>query len=257
MCELFGVSSAGKIRVNELLREFYSHSEHHPDGWGLAIFYENSVSLEKEPVKASASQYLKERLRHKIEVKNMLAHIRLATRGNTEYENSHPFVRRDNCGRTWTLVHNGTIFEYPPLSHYVYEQEGKTDSERILCYLIDRINKKQTEIGHMLNAGERFHLLDVLVCDMAEGNKLNLLLYDGEFLYAHSNYANSLYVRQTEGAALFATVPLGRSDWELLPFTALCAYKDGKKVREGTRHEKEYKDNEADLKYLFTDYASL
>ena len=257
MCELFGVSSSDKIRVNECLKEFFSHSVRHPNGWGIAVFYENSVSLEKEPVQASTSLYLKERLRHKIEVKNMIAHIRLATRGSMEYENSHPFVKRDNYGRTWTLAHNGTIFDYPLLNPFIYKQEGGTDSERILCYIVAQINKKQTETGRMLNAEERFCLLDSLICDMADRNKINLLIYDGEFLYAHTNYADSLYVRQTKGAALFATVPLDYADWEPLPFTVLCAYKDGKKVREGTKHGKEYKDNEADMKFLFTDYASL
>lgn len=257
MCELFGISSSGKVRVNEWLKEFYSHSVRHPNGWGLAILYENAVSLEKEPVRAVDSSYLKERLRHKIEVKNMIAHIRLATRGTTEYENSHPFVKRDNYGRTWTLAHNGTIFNYPPLNPYIYEQEGRTDSERILYYFVDQMDRRQTEIGRMLDADERFCLLDSLICDMAEGNKINLLIYDGEFLYVHTNYANSLYVRQTESAALFATVPLDRSDWSLVPFTALCSFRDGKKVREGTRHGKEYKDNEADMKFLFADYAVL
>ena len=81
MCELFGVSSRRKIEVNDLLREFFSHSVRHPNGWGMAVFYKNSVSLEKEPVQAIKSAYLKERLHQKISVRNMIAHIRLATRG--------------------------------------------------------------------------------------------------------------------------------------------------------------------------------
>ena len=47
MCELFGVSSGRRIEVNDLLKEFFSHSVRHPNGWGMAMFYENSVSLEK------------------------------------------------------------------------------------------------------------------------------------------------------------------------------------------------------------------
>lgn len=257
MCELFGVSSSGKIRVNEWLIEFYSHSVRHPNGWGLAVFYENSVSLEKEPIQASGSLYLKERLRHRIEVKNMIAHIRLATRGTMEYENCHPFVKRDNWGRTWTLAHNGTIFDYPALSRYMEVQEGRTDSEQILCCLVDRVDKQQAKLGRALNDRERFLLLDELVCDMARGNKLNLLIYDGEYTYVHSNYANSLYVHQMRETALFATVPLDQSEWELLPLTALCVYRDGKRVWEGTSHGHEYVDNEADMKFLFTDYATL
>ncbi|MCR5529980.1 MAG: class II glutamine amidotransferase [Saccharofermentans sp.] len=42
-------------------------------------------------------------------------------------------------GRTWTLAHNGTIFEGDLLNRY-YIQNGTTDSERILLYLIDQID---------------------------------------------------------------------------------------------------------------------
>lgn len=257
MCELFGVSARNKTEVSALLREFFSHSEKHPNGWGMAVFYENAVSLEKEPVKASQSAYLKERLRQRLEVRTMIAHIRYATVGNMEYTNCHPFVKRDSMGRSWTLAHNGTIFNYPPLSPYLYEQEGNTDSERILCFFVDRIDQAQSASGRPLTKQERFALLDGLVCDMAGGNKLNFLLFDGEMLYVHSNYANSLYVYQREETLLFATVPLTRASWSLHPFTTLCAYEKGRRVFVGTDHKKEYVDNEKDMKFIFTDFAGL
>lgn len=260
MCELFGVSAAKRLQVNDMLKEFYSHSVCHPHGWGLAIFHENSASIEKEPVEAAGSAYLKERLRHKITVRAMIAHIRLATVGTLEYENSHPFVMRDNFGRTWTLAHNGTIFDYPKLNDYIYEQEGRTDSERILYHIVEQMNEAQEEAGRALDAKERFQVLDAIVCDMAEHNKLNLLIYDGELMYAHTNYANSLYVCQMDGAAVFATVPLeaiGVHRFKPLPFTTLCAYQRGRRVFCGTTHNKEYKDNEEDMKYLFMDFSCL
>lgn len=77
----------------------------------MAFFYGNAVSLEKQPEATYKSIYLKQRLRVNIEVDKMIAHIRLATRGSMEYENTHPFVQRDNSDRSWTLAHNGTIFE--------------------------------------------------------------------------------------------------------------------------------------------------
>ncbi len=47
MCELFGISSARPVRLNALLREFYSHSGEHPDGWGLATFHDGIPSIEQ------------------------------------------------------------------------------------------------------------------------------------------------------------------------------------------------------------------
>lgn len=257
MCELFGVSSADRVLVNDLLREFASHGVRHPNGWGIAVFYGNSVSLEKEPVAAHKSVYLKERLRHRFSVHNMIAHIRMATRGNIDYENCHPFVMRDNRDRTWTLAHNGTIFDCPAMQKYVHTQEGQTDSERILCHIIDRVNGRQTQLGRSLTAAERFRLLDEIICQAAPHNKLNLLIYDSEQLYVHTNYANSMYLKQTEGTAMIATVPLERSGWEPVKFTTLLAYRDGKQIFCGTDHGHEYIDTPKDMQYIFVDYAGL
>ena len=135
MCELFGVNSAEAIGCNKLLQEFFEHGIDNPDGWGIAAFYGNSVSLEKEPVSSLESVYLKNRLTEDIVIDKLIAHIRKASKGGIEYKNSHPFIRRDSSNRTWTLAHNGTIFESTELEPYVSRQKGQTDSERILYYL--------------------------------------------------------------------------------------------------------------------------
>lgn len=257
MCELFGICSSTKIELNEALKEFFPHSADHPHGWGLAVFYENSVSLEKEPIQASKSFYLKERLKHPISAKAAIAHIRLATVGTMEYENSHPFVKRDNHDRSWTLAHNGTIFDCPKLDRYIHQQEGQTDSERILCYIVAMINRKQVQVGRALNAAERFWLLDGIICEIAPANKLNLLIFDGECMYMHVNYANTLYLCQQAETVLFSTVPLSRGTWSPAPFTTLCAYRDGIRAYIGTDHGHEYKDDPQDMKYLFANFSEL
>lgn len=257
MCELFGVSSVEKVPVGELLREFFSHSPRHPNGWGMAMFYGDSVSIEKEPVCASRSRYLRARLRHGVEARNMIAHIRLATRGHTDFENCHPFVKRDNAHRAWTLAHNGTIFDCPALEGYVHTQEGRTDSERILCHIIALVDQRQSALGRPLTAEERFQLVDGAVCQVSPHNKLNLLIYDGEQFYVHTNYANSLYVKRTGGTAIFSTVPLDRGKWEPVPFTTLLAYRDGNEIFRGTNHGYEYKDDPKDTHLLFMDYSEL
>ena len=72
------------------------------------------------------------------------------------------------------MVHNGTIFDYWQLDKYFKIQDGDTDSERILMYLVDRENEKTRELGREPDENERFLLLDEIVSDMAKGNKLNL-----------------------------------------------------------------------------------
>ena len=75
MCELFGVSSRDDFYANDYLKAFYAHSDFHPHGWGLACVSRNSALVEKESVKASTSNYLRERLSQPITEKLLLALI--------------------------------------------------------------------------------------------------------------------------------------------------------------------------------------
>lgn len=257
MCELFGVSSPEKIELNEMLRTFFSHGTEHPHGWGMAFFYGNGVSVEKEPVASFKSEYLKHRLRYRIEADQMLAHIRLATRGSMDYENTHPFVIRDCDGRAWTLIHNGTIFECDVLRKYVHKQEGKTDSERILLYLVDRMNQARREKGNSLSLKERFSVADEVLCEITPENKINLLLFDGELLYAHTNFKNSLHICRKGKAEIISTEPLDFDSWEDLPLNQLLAFKEGELAFRGTNHGNEFFATEEKMRLLFLDFAGL
>ena len=257
MCELFGISCENRIKVNEYLKEFFQRSDKHPNGWGLATFSDGNVSIEKEPVQASKSHYLKERLRYPISEKCMLAHIRQATIGVMSYVNTHPFTLNDDSGRRWTLIHNGTIFNYPQLNTYLYTQNGATDSERILIHLVELINVERKRRKHDLNAAERFEILQKEIGFMSKGNKLNLLFFDGEYMYAHCNFKDSLYVLEKPGTAIFCTQPVGNDSWETVPFTSLLAYKDGIQIFQSAPHGNEYIENPEDYKYLYLPFSSL
>ena len=257
MCELFGVNSTEKIQLNSMLKEFFSHGVDHPHGWGMAFFYGNAVSLEKQPEASFKSRYLKQRLTVEIAADNMLAHIRLATKGNMDYENTHPFVMQDNSDRTWTLEHNGTIFASSVLEPFVKQQQGHTDSERILCYLISRVNEAQEKAGRPLTREERFHIVDEIVCEITPENKVNLLLYDGEMMYAHTNYKDSLHSSRQGKAVVFSTRALSQGNWELLPMNTLVAYEKGELIFTGTDHGNEFVDSEEKMRLLFLDFASL
>lgn len=264
MCELLGINSNKRIRVNSFLREFYHHSEKHCHGWGQATFYGDAVQVEKEPIMADSSNYLHSRLEHPFEVNNLIAHIRLASIGRMKYENCHPFVKHDNHGRSWTLAHNGTIFspqleDGSSLDAYKDVQEGETDSERILFFLIDRINQRQEELGRALEAQERFLLLEQLIALLSIGNKLNLLIWDGEFMYAHTNYADTLYYRQIADTetTVISTQPLDDEPWLPVPFLQLQVFRQGALQWHGTRQSQQFFDKEKDWEYKNFDYATL
>lgn len=255
MCEVFGVSSPEPVKLNDLLREFFSHSDAHPDGWGLAFFYgNNEVSLEKQPLNALRSLYLKSRLKAPIEACSMFAHIRLATKGSVEYENTHPFTGRDDSGRNWTLAHNGTIFESNVLDPMFYAQQGHTDSERILLYLIKKMNEAGAE---SLGSAERFRIADRVLTEITPENKVNLLLYDGELMYVHTNYPESLYMRKEGNGRIFSTRPLDRKEWEPVPMTTLLAFRQGELLYTGTNHGNIFVDTPSKFRHLYLDYAVL
>ena len=257
MCELFGITSAESHEINNDLKEFFSHSNAHPHGWGLACLEANNVQIEKEPIQASKSNHLRERLSTPIIAKTALAHIRYATIGNIDYNNCHPFIAKDQQGRTWTLIHNGTIFDYSPLCKFLKKQTGDTDSERILLYIIEQINNAQKATKNPLNASERFSLLDGIVTNMSKENKLNLLIFNGEYMYAHTNYADSLHYLESDNGVIFSTLPLSDEGWKNLPMNTLFAFKDGRLTFSGTNHRNEFFDNEETLKYLYQIFSDL
>lgn len=189
--------------------------------------------------------------------KNAFAHIRYATIGNVEYRNCHPYTMKDMGGGRWTLVHNGTIFDYSPLNRYVTIQNGDTYSERILMYFVERINQEEMLLQRQMTGEERFHMLDSIIVEMSKGNKLNLLLYDGELFYVHTNYANSLYELVKENRVFFSTVPLGKEKWRPVPFATFLAYRRGQRVFIGTDHGNEYKDSEENLRFLYRIFSDL
>ncbi|MGM9605488.1 MAG: class II glutamine amidotransferase [Faecousia sp.] len=236
MCELLGISSARTVDCSDLLRIFFSHAEKHPDGWGLARFYGNSVSLEKEPVSALESVYLKNRLTDGIREDVLIAHIRKASVGNLSYRNTHPFARRDASGRLWTLAHNGTIFESPELAPYAQIQKGSTDSERILYDLVDRISGTPGA----LSAEERFSVVEDVVRTITPNNMVNLLIYDGELLYIHTNRKDSLHLLRWAEGVVISSKPLTQADWEPAPLNTLLAFRHGKLVFTGKNHGNEY-----------------
>ena len=241
MCEIFCFNSSTPKQINECLECFYNHSEEHPHGWGLATMQSDEFVINKEPIKATCSQHLKEILSHPIVGKNVFAHIRLATVGEIISPNCHPFTEADDNNRSWMLIHNGTIFDYPELDAYIDQESGDTDSERILLYIIDRVNEFERRKGGLSTIKERFHLLTQIVRDLSKNNKLNLMIYDGDLTYIHSNMRDSLYYLKNDEGFLVASTPLTDDEnWLPVELNKLFGLIDGKIIFESEEHENEF-----------------
>ncbi len=242
MCELFGLYAHQSKNIKPYLKEFFRHSVRHPNGWGLATFENGYPTVRTEMVSAEKSKVLPDIVNALPDSKILLAHIRRATIGGVKPENCHPFVRSDVSGSTWTLMHNGTIFCGNELNCYKALQNGDTDSERILLYLIDRINERIDKSGRALTLAQRIKAVEQAIGELSYRNKLNLLIFDGSVLYVHVNMRDTLHVKRQDDGAMFSTVPLEPQGWEPLPLNSLLVYDEGNLVYQGENHRNEYID---------------
>ena len=241
MCEIFCFNSNTPKQVNECLECFYNHSDQHPHGWGLATMQSDEFVIDKEPIKATCSQHLKDILSNPVVGKNVFAHIRLATVGEIISPNCHPFTEADDNNRSWMLIHNGTIFDCPELDKYKEVGNGDTDSERILLYIIDKVNEFESTKGGLSTIKERFNLLTEIVSELSENNKLNLMIYDGDLTYIHSNMNESLYYLKNDEGFMVATTPLTEDEgWLPVELNKLFGLIDGNIIFESDEHDNEF-----------------
>lgn len=238
MCELFGVSYKKPEDIKNQLNTFFQHSTHHPHGWGMLRMVNGKYEITKEPVKAADSLILPEIVANLEKQTATMAHIRLATVGSIKLNNCHPYYGEDVTGRTWTLMHNGTIYSSGELMHYLSEQEGDTDSERVFLHLLASVKKAYEEHGEVTEE-MRFDIVEKLVNQLSNRNKLNLMIFDGELLYVHKNMKDTLYQKETDNGFIFSTTKL-EEDWEPVEMCRVKAYKNGSLVYEGKEQTSEF-----------------
>lgn len=261
MCQLFAISSHKPYLINDLLGEFFTYSKENPHGWGYADFSQKNSFVLRSPEKASESKQAKLLVACPLAVTDALAHIRYATVGDIAEANTHPFTAHDVSGRHWTLIHKGTIFSSDLLDAYFHTQTGGTDSERILLYLLDRINAATISKDSPLEPDERFALFEQVATELSPNNCVNLVVYDSDQFYIHSNYQGGLNILTKEKNVVLCTSPLTSAaavqSWQPLTLCTALAYKHGSLLYTGTAHNFEYYDKSSDAKYLYQDYAAL
>lgn len=240
MCELFGFTAETERDLRGCLREFYSHSVRHPHGWGLASYRNKKLNVVTEPVCANKSKILDGIISSLPPQNSLIGHIRLATVGNLKSENCHPFILSDNSGRRWVMAHNGTVFSGMTLLKYNCVQRGNTDSERILLYFVDRINEAELQNGAPLDSKQRCEVIEDAIAAITKRNKINLILFDSEQYYVHSNMKGTLFQRIEKSSATFATVPYEKEGWQEMPLCTMLVYKKGKLIYTGRNHKNEY-----------------
>lgn len=240
MCMLYAFNSGKYYELNKSLQQFFSFSNKHPHGWGLAFYRDgNELSLIKKDEAAYISKTVKEIVSRSIPGKLMIAHIRYKTFGEVKVENTHPFVKKIN-GEKWVFAHNGSILVFKLFDTFLQQEvKGDTDSERIFCYIAQKLcdkNNKRLEY--------KIKVIEKVIKELAPYGKLNLLLSDGNYLFVHTNYKNSLYKHGKRDYVCFSTRPLTdvvkKDEWSSVELNRLFVYKDGKMLYKGRSHGYEY-----------------
>jgi predicted glutamine amidotransferase len=191
-CELLGLSFNERVPARHVLSAFRHGGIENPDGWGVAFYSDNSVTLFKEAANAMESPLAEFLTRYEpLNGRLLIGHVRSATVGGQTHKNSHPF-RRELGGKEYTLAHNGTLEEFKDkLKLGRFKPVGTTDSEHLLCYLLRRI--EENGVGHW-DANSFEWLKKELLTINATGS-LNCVFSDGEHLFAYHDKDgyNTLY----------------------------------------------------------------
>ncbi|MBI2668858.1 class II glutamine amidotransferase [Candidatus Woesearchaeota archaeon] len=236
MCRLFAVSSASPVALDSAFLDFINLSEEHPDGWGLAFWNKDKLTLVKEPTKAKDSSLPAKLIGTKSTL--ILAHLRKSSVGNNCYTNTHPFVFRIN-GQDWVFAHNGTLYHEKTKGDFLEKAKnkdftplGETDSEHFFAFVASRIlDEGEQNIPAILKNAIAdimpFHRFD-------EDGGLNFLLTNGETLYVFRKN-RSLFYSAENNVITICSQPLNTPHWTEIPEDTLFLITNGKMTPLHTR----------------------
>jgi len=253
-CELLGLSFNESVPFQHVFSAFQAGGKENPDGWGVALYSDKSVTLFKEAANATESPLAEfltsyEALRGKL----LVAHVRDATVGGQSHQNTHPFSRELD-GKEYALAHNGTLKEFrDKLELSRLKPLGTTDSEHLLCYLLGRIESKSVVEWDK----QSFEWLQNELHTINGTGSLNCVFSDGTYLFAYHDeggyktlyhlkrtapHGNVRFVdlpEETELSGLYresavgvivATRPLSDEPWVAFIPGQLLVFKDGVKI---------------------------
>jgi len=185
MCELLGMNANVPTDIcfsfSGLIRRSKA-TDGHKDGWGVAFYEDKGVRIFLDPNAALDSKLARLVKSYPIKSQNVISHIRRANSGEVSLANTHPFVR-ELWGFNWVFAHNGQIEVIKKRKTSFYKPVGETDSEYAFCWILDQIRAKfpvrptkYTKLHQFINS---------LMKDLNKIGTFNVLLSDGQYLFAH------------------------------------------------------------------------
>ncbi|WP_314185834.1 class II glutamine amidotransferase [Aggregatibacter kilianii] len=255
MCQLLGMNCNVPTDIVfsfEGFRHRAGLTNTHSDGFGIAFFEGKGIRVFRDnkpgyisPIADCVKQY-------NIKSLNVIAHIRKATQGDVNIENTHPFIR-EIWGENWVFAHNGNLTELPDMSESICQPIGTTDSETAFCYIAEqlksRFRKKPSE-------EQIFATIKEITNQLAEHGTFNFILSNGEWMIARCStnlhYITrqapfgkaqridddgvidfSNYAKDGDKVTIITTAPLTKDEvWTKMENGGFIFFKNGAKVWE-------------------------
>jgi predicted glutamine amidotransferase len=160
MCRLFGLSAgshhaSATFWLLEAPDSLSEQSRREPDGTGLGWFGEDGrPRVDKRPVAAYEDREFAQDARER-RSPTFVAHVRFASTGGLEPENTHPF---EQAGRLF--AHNGVIGGLDALEDRLGDHrslvKGDTDSERFFALITKEIEAADGDVSAGIGAAARW-----------------------------------------------------------------------------------------------------
>jgi predicted glutamine amidotransferase len=196
MCQLLGMNCNTPTDICFSFTGFQARgglTDEHQDGWGIAFFEGRGVRQFLDSQASVNSPIADLVRRYPIKSRNVISHIRKATQGEIQLENTHPFMR-ELWGYYWIFAHNGNLVQFNPELDGSFLPVGNTDSEQAFCYLLQMLRRK---FGNSYPGKEEmFAELTKLSKEVGAKGEFNFLLSNGEVLFAHCSTFITYIIRQ-------------------------------------------------------------
>jgi glutamine amidotransferase len=241
------------------LAEHGGGSAPHTDGWGIAYYRGADARLIKDTSAAHDSDWVRFVQSRGLSSTTIIAHIRSATRGDVELQNTHPFAR-ELGGRMHVFAHNGTlkgIHDHSGFALGRFRPIGDTDSEHAFCHLLARMEEVWLSEGEAPPLDQRLAVFSAFAEQARALGSANFLYADGDYLFVQANHRyqedgstrppglhilNRQCLETTvsgggvsvtsdnQTVTLFASVPLTDEDWQPLAKNTILAVRHGEIV---------------------------
>lgn len=249
MCQLLGMNCNTPTDITfsfEGFRRRAGLTDTHTDGFGIAFFEGKGVRIFRDNRPGASSPMADLVSEYKIKSLNVIAHIRKATQGDVNLENTHPFIR-ELWGENWVFAHNGTVQNVKVCPKCHYQPIGTTDSEAIFCNLISNLKKRYPDKP---SEKEIFDAVVEITSEIAEGGVLNFILSNGHWMIARcatnlhyvcrkAPFGRALrdddvlidfsqYTKESDKVTVITTQPLTKNEnWTKMENGGYVFFKDG------------------------------